>query len=1037
MAGISQSIPNYAQGISQQPDELKLPGQLRDIVNGDPDVTDGLQKRLGTKHIRNLINPRFGTNGKGSPDGTWFDMYYGPNPEEQYIGCIYDQKVHVWNMEGIQCLTYYAETPYNIDINDSQDVRALDPEEPIQYLKVENNDALVTSKIEELTYITNPQVKVGQVTLDQDTSKNFQSQFNIRQVAYGREYFIAFNSPTTDSSVVSSFTRVKEVRGEFRGGFDISKSKDESCKYRGKQTFVQDDFSNIKLVQPPEGRETPEGLVIDVEILGTQGTTPNTDYDPEDGEPAYWPNCSYSLKIDIRNAGFNWLPGDSFIVKLDDYTNNNADNRDDFVKIRVFIEEINSESFNAGAAYIYATTTSSGDESISARDILGALVKGLEEIGITQFENEDGSQYDLNEGNNSSILQYKGTLTGKTADWFRNGGFKYQLIGNGIYITSKGEPQYQFSLNTTEDQLFNILNTVDYGKWWTSASTIARLPTQSKHNLVVEITSDSNADDSYFLKFVGDSKSDGEGTWQETVQPGQQVAPDGGSMPHELRRLSPLEFRYGPIKWEAREAGNKETNPKPSFIGSYILNVNSYRNRLLLLSNSHVILSRAGKEYFYDFWKPTVLISRDDDPVDLIATSDTNVFFRQSITVASGMLLFSHNAQFLLTTDADVFKATTAKLNHVASYSNNTTVEPLTMGSNVGFIDDHGGADKFYEMTGVSRESEPTVVELSKVISSRMPDNMSLFTSSKENQIVAMAPRFRQSRLNEDLTRYGYEYSREVWVYKYFNSGDKRIQSAWTRYVFDLPITYMTIIDDVWYGVFFNNHQIALRSMGLRYETGNRQIFLDGHLDVCNRREDGVCDFNENILIKLEEGLWNDGDCVTASLYPDIPIYPDPCVDYSQPIVEKSVTVNFSEDGCSHYIVLPSEYKAECNKQRLVIGKPYQYRLEFPTIYVTKSSGETARSTVHPNCTIHRLKFDVGTPADYELKIERASRDDVYKYFEVTDPWPKNTEHLFTMPIYMRNRDINITMWSESNRPASLYSMTWEGDYNPTWYKRV
>ena len=51
MAGITQTIPSFINGISEQPDHLKFQGQLRDIVNAIPDVTLGLYKRPGAKRI--------------------------------------------------------------------------------------------------------------------------------------------------------------------------------------------------------------------------------------------------------------------------------------------------------------------------------------------------------------------------------------------------------------------------------------------------------------------------------------------------------------------------------------------------------------------------------------------------------------------------------------------------------------------------------------------------------------------------------------------------------------------------------------------------------------------------------------------------------------------------------------------------------------------------------------------------------------------------------------------------------------------------
>ena len=51
MASITQTIPNYHGGISQQPDELKYPGQLVSAKNVLPDLVEGLMKRPGGRLI--------------------------------------------------------------------------------------------------------------------------------------------------------------------------------------------------------------------------------------------------------------------------------------------------------------------------------------------------------------------------------------------------------------------------------------------------------------------------------------------------------------------------------------------------------------------------------------------------------------------------------------------------------------------------------------------------------------------------------------------------------------------------------------------------------------------------------------------------------------------------------------------------------------------------------------------------------------------------------------------------------------------------
>ena len=83
MSSITQTIPSYTGGISQQPDELKLPGQVSKAINVYPDLVNGLTKRPGGKLIASLSDN--GTAALNSHlNGRWFHYYRDEN--EQYIG---------------------------------------------------------------------------------------------------------------------------------------------------------------------------------------------------------------------------------------------------------------------------------------------------------------------------------------------------------------------------------------------------------------------------------------------------------------------------------------------------------------------------------------------------------------------------------------------------------------------------------------------------------------------------------------------------------------------------------------------------------------------------------------------------------------------------------------------------------------------------------------------------------------------------------------------------------------------------------------
>ena len=95
MASITQNIPAYSGGISEQPDYRKFGGQVKNIVNGIPDIVSGLYKRPGSKRIGT-------TTLSGVEDGgSWFH-YYRSESEGSYVGQVdADGDVRVWKSSGL------------------------------------------------------------------------------------------------------------------------------------------------------------------------------------------------------------------------------------------------------------------------------------------------------------------------------------------------------------------------------------------------------------------------------------------------------------------------------------------------------------------------------------------------------------------------------------------------------------------------------------------------------------------------------------------------------------------------------------------------------------------------------------------------------------------------------------------------------------------------------------------------------------------------------------------------------------------------
>ena len=105
MAAVTQTIPNFLGGVSNQPDDKKKPGQVTEALNAYPDPTFGLTKRPGFKFIAELADGI--TTGGSDFDATDLDnakwFYYNRDADEKYIGCIVGKstssygEIHVWN----------------------------------------------------------------------------------------------------------------------------------------------------------------------------------------------------------------------------------------------------------------------------------------------------------------------------------------------------------------------------------------------------------------------------------------------------------------------------------------------------------------------------------------------------------------------------------------------------------------------------------------------------------------------------------------------------------------------------------------------------------------------------------------------------------------------------------------------------------------------------------------------------------------------------------------------------------------------------
>tara|TARA_R100000234_G_scaffold116769_1_gene94234 strand:- start:443 stop:1399 length:957 start_codon:yes stop_codon:yes gene_type:complete len=318
-------------------------------------------------------------------------------------------------------------------------------------------------------------------------------------------------------------------------------------------------------------------------------------------------------------------------------------------------------------------------------------------------------------------------------------------------------------------------------------------------------------------------------------------------------------------------------------------------------------------------------------------------------------------------------------------------------------------------MANSAREGEPNIIEVSKVVPTLLPKNIDLMTNSRENAIVLIG------KTGTDT----------VFGYKYFQSADKRVQAAWFKWKLNNPLLYHFIINDEY---FFLDSDNFLQSVKLIQADSDPSIVQDSvdfllHIDNHTTVSGGSYSASTN-LTTFSSVSWLSS--VTTPNHDLVIIDTNTNAArvgrYAKPTVSGT---NFTVPG-------------DWSSATLTIGYIYPYEVKLPTLYPTKLDGNRATADVNSSLVLHRVKFHFGKVGLYETTLERVGKTDYTEVHESTEldeyqvsDAPYLDEFIKTIPVYEKNTNVEITLKSSHPAPATLRSMSWEGDYSPKYYRRV
>ena len=682
MSTITQRIPNLLLGISQQPDNRKFPGQVRDSVNAFPDYALGLLKRPGGQYVTELYN--------ASTSGKWFSILR--DAQEKYVAQYDDNTFRIWSL--------LDGSPRRVNMGTNTGVPGTCNQTDLQTTLAAYNTAVALTETR-LTQLNAAQANYAEILAGQNTTtvSLFEVDYNYPS-GYVDQFLISGILKKADGVyLVKNNNTVISTSTTLPAGYSLG------IEYTDEQPLLAAEGNRIfQAILEVAAVNTPAELTA----AETAMNTAQTNYDNAVSAEA---TAKTAYDAEVTDCVISATPSNGYLYGA------TADD--------IELLTLNDYTFVLNKKKTVAWTSA----QTAALPHQAMVVLGIVGTGHYKIYLDGTERATYNAGTGGDVDAIVGDLVGDIdGNTFGTTTFSATAIGPCIYISANAAFNISVVGGPSADALYVFQDTI---------ATVSSLPSQARNGYKVKVVNSQELDiDDMWLEFVTSSGSTyGVGTWEESVGPGLNYELDPLTLPHQLVRQADGSFTYGPSTWDDRIIGDDVTNPAPSFVGSTISNIFLYRNRLGFISNESVIMSRAGD--IFNFFNSTALTSTDDDPIDIAVSTAKPVILNYVKPTSVGLVLFGATEQFLLTTDSDVLSPKTAKINTLSSYECDTKLEAIQLGTSLALISKTPLYSRIFDLSEISNDRPPDYTELTNNVPEFIPSSVDSFVASPVLSIIS------------------------------------------------------------------------------------------------------------------------------------------------------------------------------------------------------------------------------------------------------------------------------------------------------------
>jgi hypothetical protein len=535
------------------------------------------------------------------------------------------------------------------------------------------------------------------------------------------------------------------------------------------------------------------------------------------------------------------------------------------------------------------------------------------------------------------------------------------------------------------------------------------LPVAAPDGFVARVVGDQATPDSvYYVTFKASQNGETTpGSWVECPQPNIKIAFDAATMPHILVRNPDGTFTFKVATWDKRVAGDENTCPSPSFVGSKISDVSFFANRLGLITANNTIWSRSGD--FFNFWRTSAVTLLDTDPIDVNAAAPKVSKLRTSVPYQGGLIVWSDQNQFRFGATTELVSPKTVTMLVVSEYESLVaTCRPVSLTRRIVFPFDRTGFTGIKEWYYDVYYHVSLADEITGHVPTLIPSGVyGIDNSNTEDLLVVLSTGDRSS----------------LWLYKYLWKDTDKLQSSWVRWNFPgAVILDAFIINSILYLTVNRAGQTVLEKVRLTpglTDSGAPVTYLDHRIG---------------------------SDALATPTYDVATGRTTYVLPYPAPTDGSFKAVTRSNNVMPQFVSVPVEsisgntiaLAGDTTDYLMWFGSLFESRHTYSPIYVR----DAAKEQVVQEGKLQLLTMGLTYQGSGYFRVEvtpggRAMSAYEFDYWKIGDALadidspPKMLSGVFPIPVYCNNENVTLSIVNDSFLPSRFTRTEWKGNFVP------